>query len=79
MGHQAEIGFTINGICNPAFSSPFTLDRITILHYQINHSTRVRKTYDAFFSMTGLLANSSNSKFRIRTNKIALISAKANR
>lgn len=28
---QAEIGFTIKGICKPAASSPTTLDRMTIL------------------------------------------------
>jgi hypothetical protein len=36
-------------------------------------------THFAFFSISGLLANSSNLKFLIKTNKIARISARANR
>ena len=81
--HDAVTGFTNKDIWNPASSSPTTLDLVTILHHRrrliLTLNTQGRITHDDFFSITGLLGNSSNSKSRIKTNKIAFISANAKR
>lgn len=66
---------TSSGICSPASSSPTTRGRITMLL----SATPTAGTYEDLASYTGLLGSSSNSKDRMRTKSIILISIRAKR